>query len=80
MKLFLKNRISAGISKLANYSASRRTRRCGGQLSKRNVASLFENFGIDNYLKIGNWKLKIWGLLKNTLPSGVKLTCENSLI
>ncbi|MDO8511923.1 MAG: hypothetical protein Q7S57_01510 [bacterium] len=28
------------------------------------VSALFDNLIIDNLLKIGNWKLNIWGLVK----------------
>ncbi|MDO8511808.1 MAG: hypothetical protein Q7S57_00910 [bacterium] len=35
------------------------------KFSKRNDASLFDNFNIDNFLKIENWELKINSLISN---------------
>jgi len=58
---------------LANYQLSIINFANNFQLSKRVVASLFENLRIDNYLKIGNWKLIISDPQKTMLGFSVNL-------
>ncbi|MDO8511911.1 MAG: hypothetical protein Q7S57_01450 [bacterium] len=95
MKSLISNKATGEIRKLtfANYQLSMINFAINFQLfklSKRSVASLFENFlpaealakagSIDNSLKIDNCKLKIRELIKTPNVSGEGFADKNSLI
>jgi len=77
MKSFFQNKVIKEVSKLkfANFQLSIL------QFSKNDaVTSLFGKLEIENYLKIGNWKLKIRDFKEKTVIAGASLVVESSLI
>jgi len=50
------------------------------QFSKQKALKSFDNLFIGNYLKIGNWKLKIRELMNTMIAERRERVCESSLI